>query len=140
MRWSEFLLFNALGGIVWATVIGVGGYYFGNTVHRLKGPVGIACFVLAALIIIAFLLFVRRNEKRLEEEAEKALPGPLYTHPAKEDREQAAQQSAGLQVSFQEEPSPTQPAQANQETSDENVKDSAERGRVTRKLETVFLV
>jgi membrane protein DedA with SNARE-associated domain len=140
MRWSDFLLFNALGGIVWATVIGVGGYYLGNTVHRLRGPVGITCFVLAALVIIAFLLFVRRNEKRLEEEAEKALPGPLYTHPAKEDRKQAPQQHAGLQVSSQAETAPTQPAQPEQETSDENLKDRAERGRVTRKLESVLIL
>jgi membrane protein DedA with SNARE-associated domain len=27
MRWPAFLLFNALGGIVWATVYGLGGYF-----------------------------------------------------------------------------------------------------------------
>ena len=29
------------------------------------------------LSTIAFLVFVHRNEQRLEEEAERALPGPL---------------------------------------------------------------
>jgi hypothetical protein len=33
--------------------------------------------VLAVLLIIAGILIVRRNEQRLEDEAERALPGPL---------------------------------------------------------------
>ncbi len=140
MRWSDFLLFNALGGIAWATLIGVGGYYLGDAVHRLKGPVAIISIVLAGLVIIASLLFVRRNEQRLEEEAEKALPGPLYTYPAKEDREQATQQPVRLQVPSQAKTCPTQPAQHKQETSDEKLKDGAEPGRAdTRKLEHVFI-
>lgn len=77
MRWDRFLLFNALGGSVWATVYGLGGYFLGDNVHRLTGPVGIVTIVLAVCIIIAFLLFLRRNEQRLEDEAERALPGSL---------------------------------------------------------------
>jgi membrane protein DedA with SNARE-associated domain len=77
MRWDRFLLFNALGASVWATVYGLGGYFLGDNVHRLTGPVGIVTIVLAVCLIIAFLLFVRRNEHRLEDEAERALPGSL---------------------------------------------------------------
>src|SRR5712691_475635 len=77
MPWPRFLLFNALGGIVWATVYGLGGYFLGDNIHRLTGPVGIVAIVLAGCIIIWFLLFLRRNEHRLEDEAERALPGPL---------------------------------------------------------------
>ncbi|TMC35677.1 MAG: DedA family protein [Chloroflexi bacterium] len=73
MRWPGFLFFNALGGIVWATLFGLGGYYLGDNIHRLTGPVAITCTVLATLIIIAFLIFVHRNEQRLEAEAERAL-------------------------------------------------------------------
>jgi membrane protein DedA with SNARE-associated domain len=40
MRWPAFLLFNALGGIVWATAYGLGGYFLGDNIHRLAGPVG----------------------------------------------------------------------------------------------------
>src|SRR5438309_5736494 len=65
MRWPGFLLFNALGGIVWAIVFGLGGYFLGNNIHRLTGPVGIVTIVLAAIIIIATLIFVRKNEQRL---------------------------------------------------------------------------
>src|SRR6266849_10410280 len=62
MRWPRFLLFNALGGIIWATLYGLGGYLLGDTVHRLVGPVGIVAIVLAVLVIIAFLVFLRLNE------------------------------------------------------------------------------
>lgn len=77
MRWPPFLLFNALGGILWATIYGLGGYFLGKKIHQLTGPVGIVTIVLAVLIIVASLIFARRNEKQLEEKAEKALPGPL---------------------------------------------------------------
>jgi membrane protein DedA with SNARE-associated domain len=77
MRWPTFLLFNALGGIVWASVYGLGGYFLGNNIHRLTGLVGTITIILAALIILAGLVFVWRNERQLEEKAVQALPGPL---------------------------------------------------------------
>jgi hypothetical protein len=91
MPWPGFLLFNALGGIVWATLFGLGGYYLGNSIHRLTGPVAIASIVLATLCIIAFLIFVRHNEQRLEAEAERALPGPLDAYQPKASRKQVLQ-------------------------------------------------
>ncbi len=77
MPWPRFLLFNALGGIVWASLYGMGGYLLGNNIHRFAGPVGTITLVLAVLLILVLLVFVRRNEHRLEEEAERALPGSL---------------------------------------------------------------
>jgi membrane protein DedA with SNARE-associated domain len=77
MRWPRFLLFNAAGGIVWATLYGLGGYFLGDNIHRLVGPVGIVFLVLAVLLILVGIVVVRRNEQRLEDEAERALPGPL---------------------------------------------------------------
>src|SRR5437016_13543106 len=77
MRWPGFLLFNALGGIAWATIVGLGGYFLGHTIHRLTGPAAIISIVLATLLIIASFIFVRRNEQQLEEKAERALPGPI---------------------------------------------------------------
>ena len=77
MRWPRFLLFNATGGIVWATLYGVGGYYLGDNIHRLVGPVGTVLLVLAALLMLAGIVIVRRQEQRLADEAERALPGPL---------------------------------------------------------------
>ena len=80
MQWVRFLLFNALGGMIWATLYGLGGYFLGEEIHRLTGPVGIVTIVLAVLIIIASLIFVRRQEKQLEEKAEMAFPGPIENY------------------------------------------------------------
>jgi len=77
MPWPRFLLFNAAGGIVWATLFGLGGYFLGDNIHRITGPIGISAIVLAVIFIIASLFFLRRNEQRLEDEAERALPGSL---------------------------------------------------------------
>src|SRR5260370_15203755 len=75
--WPRLLLFNALGGISWATIYGLGGYLLGDNVHRLTGPVGIIFIVLAVVIIIAFVVFVWRNGRRFEEEGKTTLPRPL---------------------------------------------------------------
>src|SRR3989440_6761553 len=67
MPWGSFLLFNALGGIIWATLYVLGGYFLGDNIHRLTGPIGPITIVLGLLITLASLVFVRRNEQRLEE-------------------------------------------------------------------------
>jgi membrane protein DedA with SNARE-associated domain len=77
MPWDRFLLFNAAGGILWATLYGCGGYALGDNIYRLTGPVGVASVVLAILAIAVSFIILRRNEERLEGEAEQALPGPL---------------------------------------------------------------
>lgn len=82
MRWPRFLAFNAAGGMLWATVYGIGGYVLGENVHRFAGIVGKVTLVLAALLLLAGILWLRRNERSLEETAERELPGPLddYVH------------------------------------------------------------
>ncbi len=103
MPWPAFLLFNALGGILWSTIFGLGAYFLGNNIHRLTGPVAIISIILAVLIIIAFVIFVRRNEHRLEEEAERALPGPLDPSPDKKQSQQDVRPGTPSQA----EPAPT---------------------------------
>ena len=116
MRWPGFLLFNALGGIVWATLFGLGGYFLGDNIHRLRGPVAITTIVLAVLVIIAFLVIVRRNEQRLEAEAERALPGPLDAYRPQERRGKASRQHVRLRVTSQARTAPTPLAQNKQNT------------------------
>src|SRR5689334_12891463 len=80
MTWGHFLIYNALGGFVWATLYGLGGYLLGVQIDRLTGPVGTISIVLAVISLVGFFIFVWRNEKQLEERAEKALPGPIENY------------------------------------------------------------
>jgi membrane protein DedA with SNARE-associated domain len=73
MDWKTFLLWNAVGGIAWATLYGTGGYLLGNLMTRLAGPIGIGLGVTAAIVIVVAIVLLRRNETRLEEKAEAAM-------------------------------------------------------------------
>ena len=44
-NWAAFFLFNAAGGIVWATIFGVGGYLLGRAFEHYARPVGIAVLI-----------------------------------------------------------------------------------------------
>lgn len=86
MPWPDFLLFNALGGITWATIYGVASYYLGDNIHRFTGPIGYGLLALGILLIIAFFYFVHRNEERLEKEAVQAMPGPIDDYLSKDKK------------------------------------------------------
>jgi len=64
LPWRRFLLYNAAGGITWATAFGLGGYLLGDNVHRLGGPIGIAGGVLAVLLLATGMVTARRHERR----------------------------------------------------------------------------
>jgi len=82
MRWGRFLLFNTAGGILWAALYGTAGYLLGDIVHRLTRPVGIVALILAAGVVIAGVIFLGRNERRLADEADRAIPDdPLARSP-----------------------------------------------------------
>jgi membrane protein DedA with SNARE-associated domain len=74
---KRFLFCNALGGVVWASLMGGLGYQFGLQVENVIGPMGLAGLAVVILISIVTWRFYKRHEKRLTIEAEKALPGPL---------------------------------------------------------------
>jgi membrane protein DedA with SNARE-associated domain len=78
MDWPRFLLFNAAGGIAWSSLYGGAAYLFGNRIERLVGPIGIVLGVLALALVAGGAVFLRRHEERLADEAERAMPGPLF--------------------------------------------------------------
>lgn len=73
----RFMLFNGLGGVIWASVMGVGAYLCGRSIEKIAGPVGLALLALVIFGGLALWLFVRRHETRLRAQAEAAIPGPL---------------------------------------------------------------
>jgi membrane protein DedA with SNARE-associated domain len=75
MHWRRFLIFNAAGGIIWSTIYGVAAYLLGQQLLRLSGPVDAALAVAGVIVIVAAIVFLRRNEARLQREADEAMPG-----------------------------------------------------------------
>jgi membrane protein DedA with SNARE-associated domain len=69
MHWWRFLLWNALGGIVWATGVGLAAYYGGKAVGDAIGTYGayaaVGIVVLLVLAVLGYRLAERRIERRL---------------------------------------------------------------------------
>lgn len=74
--WKSFLVFNAAGGIIWATIFGIGGYLFGDAMHRVAGPLGLCGLTLAIIGLVIGWRIMRKQEAlfeaRMEAEAEGA--------------------------------------------------------------------
>jgi membrane protein DedA with SNARE-associated domain len=77
MPWPRFLVANAAGAIVWATVVAVSAYSLGRGIHAIRGPLGLIIFALAIAALVAIFLYLRRNEAAMQAAAEKALPGSV---------------------------------------------------------------
>ena len=63
MRWPKFLLWSALGGIAWATAIGLLAYYRGKALADALSRYGLyagAAAVAAAVLIVAGRPLIRR--------------------------------------------------------------------------------
>jgi len=80
MGWRRFLVYNCAGGILWAGIFGSGGFLFGKAIDRLLGNAGIVILIAAVILVIVGAVLIHRNQARLEDEAERALPGPLSHH------------------------------------------------------------
>ena len=74
MSWPTFLFWNALGGIAWATSIGLLAYFLGRSAERLIHIVGLAGLVAVvgggAALWLALRIRRRRAEMSAEPEAE----------------------------------------------------------------------
>jgi len=77
MAWWQFLFFNATGGVVWATAYGLAGYFLGERLERLRGPVAVAGGVAALAAFVLGVWWMRRHQTELQAEADRAFPDPL---------------------------------------------------------------
>ena len=71
MEVRRFLIFNATGGIVWATVYGVAAYVFGEQVERLHGPLATVGLAVAVIAVVLGLWIARRHEQVLAAHADR---------------------------------------------------------------------
>jgi len=70
---ARFFAYNAAGGIVWATVFGIGGYALGAQFHRIAGPFGLLMLVVALVCVVLGWRYLKRHEEQLLERAETAM-------------------------------------------------------------------
>jgi membrane protein DedA with SNARE-associated domain len=70
---SQFFIFNAAGGIVWATLFGLGGYLLGEGIRHVAGPIGWTVLAIAIVFGVALWRYYKQNEERLLAEAEIAM-------------------------------------------------------------------
>jgi membrane protein DedA with SNARE-associated domain len=87
MRWRSFLLWNALGGICWATVVGLIAYFLGRSAGNALQTFGLFGLAAAVLALITALVLHRRHRRHLAEAAEQdanaqaAVPNPQDRRP-----------------------------------------------------------
>lgn len=79
MHWRSFVIWNALGGIVWATAIGLLSYYLGHSASNAVQAFGIYGLVAVALAVVSAFIAHRRHRRRQEQAGSpppKAADGP----------------------------------------------------------------
>jgi membrane protein DedA with SNARE-associated domain len=64
---SHFFLWNALGGITWATTVGLVGYFAGNAAAKAINQFGVYAAIALGVVLVGGLLWIRAKEKRAVE-------------------------------------------------------------------------
>ncbi len=77
---GQFFIFNAAGGIVWAHVFGLGGYYLTSAFQRVEGPFAFVAFVFVLGALIYLWRYFKIHEERLLGEAEAAIAAKGLEH------------------------------------------------------------
>ncbi len=70
---KQFLVYNAAGGIVWATLFGLGGYLLGRSVHRFSGPLEWIAPLVVFIGAVILWRYFKSHEARLLDEARLAI-------------------------------------------------------------------
>jgi membrane protein DedA with SNARE-associated domain len=66
MTWWRFFLWNAAGGIVWATSVGLLAYYFGKAAADAFQTYGLYALLAIAVIAVVGFFGMRYAKKRFE--------------------------------------------------------------------------
>ena len=72
MHWWRFLFWNAAGGIVWATLVGLISYFLGSAAAKAIGTYGLFAAGGAIVLTVVGYFVVRRLEKRVVDEDDDA--------------------------------------------------------------------
>ncbi len=74
MRWSRFLLANAAGGLLWASLYAFGAYALGSAASSVGSTITIVGWAVAGVLTLATIVIGRRSLRRLEQRAADAFP------------------------------------------------------------------
>ncbi len=120
MRWPSFLIYNAAGGIVWATIYGCLGFYAGRLFHDNFGAVeqlartiswaGAALIVVAVIVVI--IIFRLRRKHRVEDNSHKEENAAEETPPSETQKTVKGQHSSPGEANESRAPSLTEKAPA----------------------------
>jgi membrane protein DedA with SNARE-associated domain len=94
MRWRLFFLWNALGGITWATAIGLAAYFLGHSAGGAVEAFGLYGLVALAIAIGSVLLAHRRSRRHRPPANDSGDVTVTAPHSATEDLGKAPTQAA----------------------------------------------
>lgn len=89
MPWWTFFMWNALGGIVWATTYGLLAYFVGHAAERILKTVGLAGVVVFVVGIVVLGVWRWRMERRRLATLVSGSPEPDPEQPEPEEGEAA---------------------------------------------------
>ncbi len=67
MRWGAFVIWNALGGICWASAIGLAAYFLGHSAGSAVEAFGLYGLAAVLVAIVGAVLMHRRHARRTHE-------------------------------------------------------------------------
>jgi membrane protein DedA with SNARE-associated domain len=73
MKWWKFALWNAAGGICWATTIVLLGHFFGKSIHGIERVLGVGGVIALVLVAVAAAVLWHRHEQHRQRERELAV-------------------------------------------------------------------
>lgn len=71
MPWTQFMIFNALGGILWGGGYVYVSYTIGDQIEHFTGPVGLSIGAIILISLIVGFTMLRRHEHSLLEQARR---------------------------------------------------------------------
>jgi membrane protein DedA with SNARE-associated domain len=81
MRWRSFFVWNALGGISWATGIGLLAYFLGHSAGGAVEAFGIYGLVAVLLAVVGTLVLHRRHVRHASHKTADDAGSPTARHP-----------------------------------------------------------
>lgn len=74
MRWPQFLVANAGGGVLWVSVYAFGAYALGNAASGIGSTIGIIGMAATGVLSLAMIVVGRRSMRAVQQRADEAFP------------------------------------------------------------------